>query len=172
MEDKIKFYWHASTSSGGTLSLSLGFDGELNKKQKEKLLATGLDAAYKHMEERGYIPFNARLMSSKDIADTYGNTRQYWEKLLNEGKILYRDEASAGRITTDLWVNGYIRNKDEVNKYVRDVRSVLKIIADSGKKNGRVMCPVCNEDHFEYYINPNQTNGICRACGFYVHTTV
>lgn len=170
MEDKVKFYWHASTSSGGTLSLSLSFDGKLEKKQKEKMLALGLHEAYKQMEEKGYIPFNARLMSSRDIAEEYGNTRQYWEKLLNEGKILYK-ETSAGRITTNLWVKGYLGNRDEVNKYVRDVRQVLKTIADSSKKHGSVECPVCSAQRFEYHVNPQQTNGICRACGFYVHTT-
>ena len=171
MDDKIKFYWHATTSSGGTLSMSLGFEGSLDKKQKEKLLAHGLHEAYVHMEEQGFIPFNARLMSSRDIAQEYGNSRQYWEKLLNEGKILYK-ETSAGRITTDLWVKGYLGNKDEVNGYVRDVRSVLKTIDESGRKNGNVECPACGATCFEYYVNPTHTNGICRACGFYVHTTV
>jgi len=171
MNDKVKFYWHASASSGGTLSMSLGYEGELDKKQKESLLAHGLREAYKHMEEQGYIPFSARLLSSRDIAEAYGNTRQYWEKLLNEGKILYK-ETSAGRITTNLWVNGYLGNKDEVNKYVRDVRDVIKTIDGSGKKHGSVKCPVCEADRFEYHVNPTYTNGICRACGFYVHSTV
>lgn len=171
MDDKVKFYWHATTSSGGTLSLGLDFEGELDNEQKERLLAHGLHEAYTHMEQQGFIPFNSRLMSSRDIAHEYGNTRQYWEKLLNEGKILYK-ETSAGRITTDLWVKGYLGNKDEVNKYVRDVRNVLKTINASGRKNGSVECPVCGAVRFEYYINPTHTNGVCRACGFYVHTTI
>jgi len=170
MDNKVKFYWHASTSSGGTLSMSLGFDGELDKRQKEKLLAHGLHEAYRHMEKRGYIPFTARLMSSRDIAEEYGNTRQYWEKLLNEGKILYK-ETAAGRITTDLWVNGYLSNRDEVNKYVRNVRHVLKTIAETKKRSGSVECPVCQKQRFEYHVNYQQTNGICRVCGLHIHTT-
>ncbi len=171
MDNKpIKFYWSANTSSGGTLSLSLGYEGELTKKQKEKLLAHGLKEAHAHMEQNGYIPFNARLLSSSDIAQEYGNTRQYWEKLLNEGKILYK-ETSAGRITTDLWVKGYLGNRDEVNKYVRDVRTLLEAVNVSEKKNGKILCPLCDEEKFEYHLNYANMNGICRNCGFYVHTT-
>ncbi|MGC9602394.1 MAG: hypothetical protein ABSE76_01475 [Minisyncoccia bacterium] len=169
-EPPLKFYWSATSSSGGTLSMDLSYEGGLTKKQKEALLAEGLKEIYKHMEHQGYIPFNARLMSSRDIAATYGNSRQYWEKLLNEGKILYK-ETSAGRITTDLWVKGYLGNRDEINGYVLNVRSVFKTIEESGKKSGRVMCPVCKAEKFEYFVNYSHTNGICRACGFRVHST-
>jgi len=166
-----KFYWHADTSSGGTLSLSLDFKGEFSKKDKESALAKGLMLAYKFMERKGYIPFKAKLLSSRDIAEKYGNSRQYWEKLLNEGKILYK-ETSAGRITTDLWVSGYLGNKEEVNKYVKNVRSVIKSINESKRKGGAVICPVCEEGRFEFFVNTGgNTNGICRNCNFHIHTT-
>lgn len=168
-DDRNKFYWHAGVSSGGTLSLSLGYDPLLSKEQKEQILAVGLDEAYKHMEQEGYIPANARLMSSRDIARENGSTRQYWEKLLNEGKILYA-ETSAGRITTDLWVNGYLGNREEVNRYVQNVRAVLKEIGDNWKSHGTLKCPACEAERFEYNSNQNNTNGVCRSCGFYVHT--
>ncbi len=165
-----KFYWTANTSSGGTLSLSLHYEGVLSKKQKEQALAHGLKAAHRHMEEQGYIPFEARLMSSSDIADEFGKTRQYWEKLLNEGKILYK-ETSAGRITTDVWVNGYIGKKEEVDGYVKNVKKVLESITVFGKKNGSVGCPICHKVRFEFFVNTGSNiNGVCRACGFYVHT--
>jgi hypothetical protein len=171
MEDKPKkFYWSASTSSGGTLSLSLHYEGALSKKEKEQALAHGFKEAHKHMEEIGYIPFKARLMSSSDIAEEYGKTRQYWEKLLNEGKILYK-ETAAGRITTDVWINGYIGKKEEVDGYVKNVKEVLETIAKAERKYGSVRCPVCGNERFEYHVNANSNvNGICRACGFHIHT--
>lgn len=173
MEEKPKkFYWHANTSSGGTLSLGLDFQGELSKKDKEDALAHGLDECYKNMEQQGYIPHHARLMSSRDIAKEYGKSRQYWEKLLSEGKILYK-ETSAGRITTNLWIAGYLGNKEEVDQYVKDVRTVRETIDESEKKNGAVVCPVCGQHRFEFHVNANfNTNGVCRSCGFHIHTTI
>jgi murein tripeptide amidase MpaA len=169
-DDKRKFYWHANTSSGGTLSLGLNLTGEFSKEEKESALAEGIRACVEHMEAQGFIPHNALLMSSGDIAREYGKTRQYWEKLLNEGKIHYK-ETSAGRITTNLWVKGYLDNREKVNKYVRDVNTVLDTISATKRTNGRVLCPVCREEKFEFGTNrEDYTNGICRACGFYVHT--
>ena len=46
VKKQSKFYWHANTSSGGTLSLGLNFEGELSKKQKETLLASGITYFY------------------------------------------------------------------------------------------------------------------------------
>ena len=107
MDKKLprRFFWHAVTSNGGTLSLDVNVKEAKNASEKMRAIASSLKQAVKSMEEQGYIPSRARLMSSRDIADEYGKTRQYWEKLLNEGKILYK-ETSAGRITTDLWVAG------------------------------------------------------------------
>lgn len=171
-----KFYWHANTSSGGTLSLGLDFEGELSKKEREELVAHGIAECYEYMREKGYIPHNARLMSSRDISEKYGKTRQYWEKLLNEGKILYK-ETSAGRITTNLWVQGYLGDKEQVDKYVKNVKTVLKTINDLDHKDRlwqKINCPVCGQNTFDFAVNVNQnTNGICRnmSCGFHVHTT-
>ncbi|MCL4524441.1 MAG: hypothetical protein M1453_03240 [Acidobacteria bacterium] len=165
------FYWHATASSGGNLSLEVGVEELSSKSERVGAIADALKQATKFMEEKGYIPFGARLMSSRDIAEEYGKTRQYWEKLLNEGKILYK-ETSAGRITTNLWVKGYLGKKAEVDKYVKDVRTVLHRIKESKRRNGSVVCPVCEEDRFEFYVNTgSNTNGICRACGFHVHTS-
>jgi hypothetical protein len=171
MKKNLKgFYWHAIASSGGTLSLDVGVQQLKSKSERISALADALKQATKCMEERGYIPFEARLMSSRDIAEEYGKTRQYWEKLLSEGKILYK-ETSAGRITTNLWVKGYLGNKAEVDKYVKRVRALLQRINESGRKSGSVVCSVCEKGRFEFYVNTNSsTNGICRACGFHVHT--
>lgn len=171
MDQSTKFYWHASTSSGGTLSLNLTVEGEASKADKETFLAEGIWQCREAMEEDGYIPHQARLMSSRDIASEYGKSRQYWEKLLREGKIRYK-ETSAGRITTDLWINGYLGNKEEVDRYVRYVRIALKYIADSERRNGSVVCPACGESRFEYFVNfGGNTNGICRNCSFHIHAT-
>lgn len=123
------------------------------------------------MRKMGYIPYEAVPMSSRDIANKYQKTRQYWEKLLNEGKILYK-ETSAGRITTDLWVEGYLDNPEKVNKYVKHVRTVLGSIKNAGKKFGSVPCPVCDENRFEFAVNAgSNTNGVCRSCGFHINAT-
>src|SRR3989344_1319270 len=115
-----KIYWHANISSGGTLSLGVDLSGEFSRNEKEKIIADAIEACHESMEEKGYIPFNAQVMSSRDISKKYGKSRQYWEKLLNENKILYK-ETSAGRITTNLWVEGYLNDKEKVDQYVKDV---------------------------------------------------
>ena len=171
MEELVKIHWHANTSSGGTLSLSLTVEGDASQRDKESFLAEGIQQCHEFMEEKGYIPHQARLMSSRDIAQEYGKSRQYWEKLLNEGKILYK-ETSAGRITTDIWIEGYLGNKEQVDKYARCVRAALKAISTSNRSNGSVACPVCGEERLEFYVNiSGSTNGICRACSFHIHTT-
>lgn len=165
-----KIYWHADTSSGGTLSLDLDFEGNLSKAEKEKHLAGALEQCVSLMSKNGHIPFSARLLSSSDIAEEYGNTRQYWEKLLNEGKILYK-ETSAGRITTDLWVTGYLRNREEVNGYVRNIKKILKSINESPGQSGAIDCMQCGESNFQYHKNTGgHINGCCRSCNFYVYT--
>ena len=175
-EQQKKFYWHANTSSGGTLSLGVNFEGQFSKEQKEKVLAGAIEQCREQMENNGYIPHNAQLMSSRDISDRFGKSRQYWEKLLNEGKILYK-ETSAGRITTDLWVQGYIGNLEEVNKYVKNVKTILKTINDTKHKDRiwrQVECPACRQNTFSFAVNVGgNTNGVCRdmSCGFHVHTT-
>ena len=151
--------------------MNVNFKWPASRKEKEEALADVLRQAAQSMEKKGYIPANARLMSSRDIAEEYGKSRQYWEKLLSEGKILYK-ETSAGRITTNLWVRGYLDNKEAVDGYVKNVRQVLRSIHDLDKRNDTVQCPVCNENRFEFFANANNnTNGICRHCGFHVHTT-
>lgn len=170
IEDR-KIYWHANTSSGGTLSLGVDLTGKFSKGEKELIIADAIRACHESMEEKGYIPFNAKVMSSRDIAKEFDKSRQYWEKLLNEGKILYK-ETSAGRITTNLWVQGYLDNKVEVDKYVKNVKEVLALVESHGKKWGSVQCPVCDKTRFEFAVNgETNMNGICRACGFHVHTT-
>lgn len=165
-----KFYWHANTSSGGTLSLDVNFEGSFSKNEKEKALADALRQCYEFMSDKGYIPFDAKLLSSRDIAEQFGKSRQYWEKLLNEGKILYK-ETSAGRITTDLWVNGYLGNKEEVDGYVRNVKKMLLIINELKKRSASITCAQCGEENFQYAVNiGGNTNGICRSCHFHIHT--
>lgn len=171
MEKQAKVSWHASTSSGGTLSLSLRHEGKLTKRQKELELAHGLGQCVRFMEEKGYIPATARLMSSRDVAEEFGKSRQYWEKLLNEGKILYK-ETSAGRITTDLWVEGYLGNREKVDGYVKNVREVLRRIAATARPHGSVVCPACDRQKFRFAVNANgNTNGVCDNCHLHVHTT-
>lgn len=169
----FKFTWHATTMSGGSLSLSLEMaekiSKSLTKKQKEGMLAATLQQCVTYMQDRGDIPYNTSTMSSRDIAKRYGNTRQYWEKLLNEGKILYK-ETSAGRITTELWVKGYLDDKEKVDRYAKQVRKILDSIVRLRKRQGVVPCSACEEGKFRYYANyGGNTNGVCDNCGLHVH---
>src|SRR3989338_10044825 len=163
-----KFYWQANTSSGGTLRLNLELDGKFSLGDKKTALAGALSECYKFMRNKGYIPFDARLLSSRDIAQEFGKSRQYWDKLLNEGKIHYK-ETSAGRITTNLWVHGYLNNKEEVDGYVRNVKKMLFTINESKRKSGNLTCAQCGKYNFEYCVNVGgNTNGICRSCHFHI----
>lgn len=169
-----KFHWQAHTSSGGTLGLSLYFPDsrELDKETKEKALASALTSSYEFMLSKGYIPPEAHFMSSSDVAKEYGKTRQYWEKLINEGKIPYK-ETSAGRITTDLWVQGYLDNKDAVDEYIRHRNRVVQSILSQKRRQGRIECPKCGKLEFDYAVNTNNINGLCRAqCDFRIHTII
>lgn len=166
------FHWHASVSSGGTLDLNLYFPNkDSTKDEKEKALASAIRQAKKFMLSRGYLLPDTRFLSSSDVAEKYGHTRQYWEKLLKEGKIPYK-ETSAGRITTDLWVRGYLNNKEKIDEYVRERNKIISLIQKEKRKMGTVECPHCKEKRFDYAVNINNVNGICRAgCGFRIHTT-
>ncbi len=165
-----KVYWSANTSSGGTLSLSIDLEGIFSREEKEQELAHAIKQSIQHMENSGFIPFQARTMSSRDIAEVHGKSRQYWEKLLSEAKIRYK-ETRAGRITTDLWVQGYLDDKENVDKYVHDVRAVIASVEKEEKKHGTVICPNCQKG-FTFNVNgDDHINGICRSCGFYVHSS-
>lgn len=169
---KYDYSWHSQISSEGTLSLELYFPNKnVTKEQKQMALAESLRQNRDSMLSKGYLPPDARFMSPRDVSEQYGHTRQYWEKLLNENKIPYK-ETAAGRITTDLWIQGYLNNREEVDKYVRYRSKAVADILEGGKKSGRMKCPSCGEIAFEYNVNYNSMNGLCRArCGFRINTT-
>ena len=124
------------------------------------------------MLSQGYLPPDSRFMSSSDVSEEHGHTRQYWEKLLNEGKIPYK-ETSAGRITTNLWVQGYLNNREKVDEYIRSRNKIIDNILSQKNKSGRVECPNCGKPDFSYAVNVGSANGICRAgCGFRINTTI
>ena len=171
-KNKKEFHWHASVSSEGTLGLDLYFPNKkVTKGEKEEALASAIAQSKNIMLSKGYLPPEARFLSSSDMAKEYGFSRQYWEKLLNEGKIPYK-ETAAGRITTDLWVRGYLDNKERVDEYVKNIKKVISLIPKKGKTWAKIRCPKCGEESFEYAVNVNNVNGICRAgCGFRINTT-
>ncbi len=172
-KDNYDYSWHSNISSEGTLSLDLYFPNKnVTKEQKEMALAESLRQNRVAMLSKGYLPPDSRFMSSSDVSKRYGHTRQYWEKLLNEGKIPHK-ETSAGRITTDLWVQGYLNNREKVNEYIRNRNKVVSAILASKSKGGIIECPQCGESKFSYAVNADSANGICRArCGFRINTTI
>lgn len=166
----IKYHWHAGINSGGNLSLMLTYPDAKTKWTKEEALAEGIAKSVKAMHDKGFLKPEARFMTSSDLSKEYGFTRQYWEKLLKEGKILYK-EASAGMITTDIWVEGYLGDREKVDRYVRNCKSAVAEINEVKGKHGVSKCYHCGEDRLEFNKNTNNISALCRACGFYVHTT-
>ncbi|MFH1472915.1 MAG: hypothetical protein ABIF06_00675 [bacterium] len=170
-KEKRKYSYTGHVSSGGTASLHLYFPDAENNEQKKKALAHALAEIHPFMLSKGYIPPGAELMSPTDLANKYGHTRQYWSKLLDEGKIHYKD-TSSGRITCDIWVEGYLGNREAVDAYVKRVNQITQGVKESDKKSGRIICPSCGKEAFDYFVNVNNINGVCRAgCGFQVNTT-
>lgn len=167
-----KYSYQILASSDGNLLLELYFpDGDRPPRAiKEEALAKTLARSSEYMYHKGFLPPDVRFMSSRDVAREYGFTRQYWEKLLREGKIAYQ-ETRAGRITTNLWVQGYLDNKDAVDKYVRQTKKALRLIEQSNDKSGTIECPNCSEERLEYYDNVNSVDGLCRACSFQLRAT-
>lgn len=53
------------------------------------------------------------LLSSRDIAKLHGKSRQWWEKLMSQGKIYYH-QTSAAKITSTKWVDLYLTNKKDL----------------------------------------------------------
>lgn len=143
---------------------------ELNKDQKEKALATGIAESVKIMRKKGYLKPEARFMTSSDLSSDYGFTRQYWEKLLKEGKILYK-QAAGGMITTDIWIQGYLSNKETVDRYARNCKAAVREIISQKLRYGTITCTDCGENRFEYNRNAANVNGLCRACGFRIQAT-
>jgi hypothetical protein len=168
-----KYNFQGNVSSEGTASLDIFFpDSEPTNEEKIGVLANTLADAATYMLQQGYLPPESRLMSSRDVASEFGHTRQYWEKLLNEDKIPFK-ETAAGRITCDIWVQGYLDNKERVDEYVRNRNKAVRVIEETGKRHGKIACPRCKQEAFDYHINTASINGLCRAgCGFRIHTTV
>lgn len=172
-KEDYDYHWHSSFSNEGTLSLSLYFPHKnVTKAQKEMALAESIRLNRTTMLSQGYLPPDSRFMSSSDVSEQHGHTRQYWEKLLNEGKIPYK-ETSAGRITTDLWVQGYLNNREKVDEYIRNRNKVISVMLTQKNKTGQIECPQCGEPKFSYAVNAHAVNGLCRAgCGFRINTTI
>ena len=121
------------------------------------------------MERKGYI----RFMSPSEIEKTYGGYRQHWERLLREGRIRFI-ETSAGRMTIDLWIEQYLQNKEEIDKYCRMKNKVIKEIMERKERSCILMCPKCGERQldciYNILIKPKKgevynTNGVCRNHG-------
>jgi hypothetical protein len=140
---------------------------KVSKDEKIAALASGITESVKAMRSKGYLRLRpeTRFMTSTDLSETYGFTRQYWEKLLREGKVLYK-ETAAGMITTDLWVDGYLDNKEQVNRYARNCKIMATRIKELKERHGTTTCVECDSSRFEYNKNMWNTNGLCRNCGF------
>lgn len=167
------YYMSGITNSGGSASLDIDFQGpSVSKTEEEKVLAIELMKITQFMFDKGYI----RFMSSSDLSRNYGRSRQYWEKLIKEGKIPYQKTAS-GSITTNVWVEGYLQ-EEKVEKYSK---ALLKIRNEIIKRHGRdtyiremqLECPYCKNTTFDYnYNNGSSIQGLCRSpgCDFQIHT--
>ena len=62
----------------------------------------------KKLADEGWIiPEVMVLMSEKDVANKFGKSKQYWGKVMGQG-LIRNLQTSAGRITTDYWVEKFI----------------------------------------------------------------
>jgi len=121
------------------------------------------------MERKGYI----RFISPSEIEKTYGGFRQHWERLLREGRVKFI-ETSAGRMTIDLWIEQYLQNKEEIDKYCRMKNKVLKEIMERADRSCTLVCPMCGERQldciYNIFLKPVKgevynANGVCRHHG-------
>jgi len=150
----------------------------LTDDNKRQILAEALAAVSKRMANKGYVKSmrDLELLSASDIATRYGGTKQYWDKLLREGKIPYK-KTSSGKITTNVWVEGYLGNKEEVDKYIKAFKAARKSIINNYDQNrksyGIVRCPYCRNKTLGYnYNRGDHINALCRStdCNFKLDT--
>jgi len=168
-----KYGWHGAMTSSGKLGLSLYFEEPEGVDADLALGATAesIVQSVAYMQKQGYIPPNARLMSSREIAEAYNFTRQYWEKLMREGKLPYYQTA-AGRITVDLWVEGYLQNREKVDEYVTWQKSAVRRALAAKNYNEPIDCPKCGKPTLSYARNQHEVNGSCDSgCGFRFSTS-
>ena len=167
----ITYRFHGNMSNQSTMSLEIIFnDGKDHKNLQNKALANTINKLLPIMIKKGFLSPEVRFMSPSDVAKEYGSTRQHWEKLINEGRIPSK-RTSAGTITTDLWVKGYLGKKERVNEYFRNMRKAIRDIETSGQTGGTIKCPQCKESSFRFAVNQNSNqNGTCSKCDFKINT--
>lgn len=167
--EKHDYAFHGTISSSGNLDVIINFTDKkpISSSMQKKVLAKVIDGAYHKMLNDGTI----RLMSATDVAKMYGNSRQFWEKLISDGKIPYY-QTSSGKITTNLWIEGYI-DKSSNNTYPRENLEMRNRVVENEKKpNSKPIVPCVRCDQpFDYNYNQGlNINGICRHCGFKLRT--
>lgn len=165
-KEKQKKYSVNGTFTNDTRMRMILHFPESSKVDKIRALADVIDKCHFQMCKRGYVHDEVAFYSPSDLSREYGSSRQYWEKLLREGKIQYKI-TSAGMITTEVWVKEYLNGKEEVDVYVRNVKNALRQIAEDEKRSGLISCPQCSKSMI-YYNNVASVNGICRECNFYL----
>jgi hypothetical protein len=132
-----------------------------NRKDIDDIIANFILDVKGQMAYKGYL---------KIKEDDYGNDKQYWKELLK--KIPYK-EVSTNHFAVNLWIPGYLNNEVEISKYFLNIDKVIKSINENKKGWGRVICPNCGEEKFEYSAQNDRADGLCRNnCGFRIHTYI
>lgn len=163
--------YHGMITSSGSASLSYIFSDpkiaeKLTDEEKAHVLSKVLSNLSKVMLDKGYI----RLQSVSDLSATYGKSRQYWEKLLSSGKIPYHQTA-AGKITLNLWVEGYLSGEEYSDHALLARNTILEKFKEDDKSTGIITCPRCKSEKFRYYYNQGQhVTGLCQNCHFRLDT--
>lgn len=131
--------------------------------QKSNALQKSQTAFLTKIIEEGSIKF----MSSLDVAQTYGNSRQYWEKLFSQGKIPYRQTAAA-RITTNLWVEDYLDGRGEKTypSLVLNVRRQVSANEENENSRRTIACPKCDIELPYEVVDYEKMTLNCSSCGF------
>lgn len=172
--------YHAVTSNAGSASFTIHLDPDkpLTHAHLCAYLADTTEQVYRFMLEKNYVPkqlpHDVGFKTPQDIAKEHGSTRQYWEKLFKEGKIPYR-ATSAGKISTHIWVNAYLKNKKEIDAYTLCLRSLRNTIEKTDRWKGHILCPHCRTpESFSFHHNKtsHHISGFCSniECRFSVQS--
>lgn len=76
-------------------------------------IVTTINQCYGVLDALGnHLLHNEVFMSPTDIAKKYGKSRQWWNKLMRQGRIKYQ-QTSAGKITLESYVVNYLNKRKE-----------------------------------------------------------
>ena len=160
---------HIMCSSGGTASVDLS---PLFQSKKIEAIADALRSTAFFMERKAYLKIPVQLSDERILSD-------HFKKLLLSGLMNYVEREN-GIIEIDVYMDEYMKDLDEIIKYVKYRDIAVELIKNQKKKDGitwNLECPKCKKSTLNgaYNIilggNPEEkynVNGSCQnySCSF------